>query len=268
MLQMTEKQFQLFSKLIYDALGIYLSSGKREMLEAKINKLLRTYGLSSYEEYYRLLVENKHEEFWNSFVDEITIHKTDFFRENNHFEFICENHALILEKNKRIVRNGEIRAWSAGCSTGEEAYTLAMILKECLPSQIQIKILATDVSGASLLTASHGHYDLQIKEMIRPYFLQKYFKESTQGYAANADIKRLITFRLFNLMHRFPFQNTFDIIFCRNVMIYFDHGTQQQLLEKFYQFMQEGGMFFIGHSESLLNKRHQFQYMQPTVYLK
>jgi chemotaxis protein methyltransferase CheR len=258
-------QFEKFRTLIYENCGI---QPKKEMVEGKLDKLLRKNNIDSYDQYYQLLITGANKQHWEEFVDEITVHMSSFFRENNHFEFIRSQLRVIFEKNQRILKNNEIRVWSAGCSTGEEPYTLGMVLKEWLPPAMSIKILATDISNRTMAAAQSGIYPATIKKEMDPYYLMQYFNRSEEAYEIKPNIKELITFRLFNLMEPFPFQDTFDIIFCRNVMIYFNAEIQQQLVQKFYEVLTPGGLLFIGHSESLLNKQNGFHYLQPTVYLK
>lgn len=266
--KMTDIQFEKYRAMIYQNFGIQFSSQKREIVITKVDKLMRKYNITSYDEYYQLLTKGANGEYWAEFADEITIHQTNFFRENNHFEFIRTNLRFILETNPRIMETNEIRVWSAGCSTGEEPYTLAMVLKEWLPDEVKIRILATDVSGRSVATAQRGVYPATIKKDMDPYFLMENFIPDGEHYQVKPGIKELVTFRLFNLMEAFPFKNTFDIIFCRNVMIYFDVPIQQELVKKFHDFLGKGGLLFIGHSESLINKQYSFKYIQPTVYQK
>lgn len=265
--KMTDIQYEKYRTLIYQNFGIHFPPTKREIVVTKVDKLMRKYNLTSYDEYYQLLTKGNGE-YWAEFSDEITVHQTNFFRENNHFEFIRTRLRFILETNPRILENNEIRVWSAGCSTGEEPYTLAMVLREWLPTEVNIRILATDVSGRSVATAQRGVYPATIKKDMDPYFLMEYFHHDGEHYQVKPEIKELITFRLFNLMDPFPFKNTFDIIFCRNVMIYFDAQVQQELVKKFHDYLCRGGLLFIGHSESLINKQFSFKYIQPTIYQK
>lgn len=266
MIDMKNEILEKFRVLIYENCGI--NQDKVELLLRKLDKLIRKYQLNSYEEYYQLLTKGDNQRYWREFVDEITVHKSGFFRENHHFEFIRSRLRTILTNNPRIMKNNEIKIWSAGSSTGEEPYTIAMVLKEWLPEDMAIKILAVDISSCSLVFAQNGIYDSSIKKDMDPYYLMQYFTRSGEDYKVSSELKSLITFRLFNLMDPFPFKDTFDIIFCRNVMIYFDLNVQQELVQKFYEYLTVGGLLFIGHSESLFNKQHRFQYIQPTVYMK
>jgi len=265
--KLNDNQIRKFSELVKDRLGMHIGESKKELLQSKISKLMRDNCIEEVDKYYDLVLNTK-DKFWPIFVDEITIHKTNFFREDNHFKFMRDQLQLILEKNPRIIRNGEIRVWSSACSTGDEAYTLGMVLKEYLPVGIEIKILATDVSSKVIAEAQKAEYILDQEDLIDNYFLLKYFNKSERGYQVTQDIKNLVTFRTFNLMTPFPFQNNFDIIFCRNVMIYFDSETQTRLIKKFYDVITHGGLLFIGHSESLTQKQYRFKYLQPTIYIK
>jgi len=263
-----DNQFEKFKKLIFDEFGIHINESKREMVQSKLNRLMKKIDINCFDEYYSFLIENNKSHHWASFIDEITIHKTNFFREDNHFEFIRNKLDFIFKANPRILKNNEIRIWSSACSTGKEAYTLAIVLKEYLPQYMDIKILATDISGGVISQAQEGIYSLDAEDMINPYFLSKYFTKTGNQYKVVNELKEIITFRTFNLMDYFPFQNTFDIIFCRNVMIYFNNDTQTELIKKFYNVLANGGLLFIGHSESLNQKQYKFKYVQPTIYLK
>jgi len=267
MAEMSYNQFQKFRKLIYNIMGISIADHKKQMIQSRLKKVMRELDISAYDDLYSRLFDKKDSICWSSFVHEITTHKTDFFREYGHFDFIEKKIDYILDINKRIELNKEIRVWSAGCSTGEEPYTIAMILKEALPADISIKILATDISDEVVNQAQKGIYSKK-EERVKEYFLRKYFKEEKGSLHIQDNIKKLVTFRTFNLMEPFPFKNKFDIIFCRNVMIYFDTTVQEKLIKKYYDVLSSGGLYFIGHSESLANKQYRFRYVQPTIYSK
>jgi len=263
---LTNKQFEKYSKLIYENFGIHHTNAKKEMVQSKLSKLMRWANIEDYDDYYDFLMRNCGNENWDLFVNEITTHKTHFFREDSHFEYIRSKIDNIIKNNPRILNNNELRIWSAGCSTGEEPYTIAMILKECLPNYIDVKILATDISPVVIEKAQKGIYLLDEEDGVSAYYYHKYFIANQELSVVVPEIKDLITFRTFNLMNPFPFQNTFDIIFCRNVMIYFDMTVQEQLIKKFYNILTHGGLLFIGLSESLTQRQHKFKYVQPTIY--
>lgn len=261
-------QFHKFSSFIYSNFGINMNESKKEILHTKLNKLVSRYNLASYDEYYGNLLNNTGGRLLTEFADEITVNKTSFFRENNHFVFIRNHMAGLIESNPRILANREIRVWSSACSTGEEAYSLAMTLKECVPGGIAIKLLATDISCKALTAAQKGVYPPLIRADVEHGYLAKYFDETAEGYRVSESIKKLVTFRCFNLVEEFPFKNSFDIVFCRNVMIYFDAILRRDLLERFHRVISPGGLLFVGHSESITGQAHRFKYLQPTVYLK
>ena len=213
---MKHSEFYLLADYIYDNFGIKISENKMNIFEVKISKLIKSAGVNSIEEYYVLLNNPKEKRHLTQFLNEITINKPDFFREINHFNYIRDNMNNIIKNNPRINIHKEIRVWSSACSTGEEPYTIAMILKEYLPPDITIKILATDISERVLEQAIKGEYKEIVKEQVPPIFLNKYFTKKGKNYEVIPEIKKTITFRSFNLRENFPFKSNFDIIFCRN----------------------------------------------------
>lgn len=264
-----ENYFDKFKQLVYDNYGIFFSDAKKTLLSSKIHKLMSRSDISSFDEYYNILKNKTDKDMVTEFINEITVNKTEFFRENMHFVFLENNLPLLLKKNARIINNREIRVWCSACSTGQEAYTIAMVLKDLLQDQlINIKILATDISTKVLETAQRGKYPMTIQNEIGADYLYRYFTKLNGEYHVAHELKNIITFRKFNLMETFPFSNKFDIIFCRNVMIYFNVHTQEKLVKKFYDCMTPGGLLFIGQSESLINKKNTFNYLQPSIYFK
>lgn len=264
-----ENYFDKFKQLVYDNYGIFFSDAKKGLLSSKIKKLMQRNSITSFNEYYNALKSQTNKKLVTEFINEITVNKTEFFRENMHFTFLKNNLPLLIKKNPRIVRNREIRVWCSACSTGQEAYTIAMVLKDLFQDQlINIKILATDISSKVLEIAQIGKYSITVQTEITPDYLNRYFTKLNGQYHVAQELKSMITFRKFNLMETFPFSNQFDIIFCRNVMIYFDVVTQEQLVKKFYDYMPLGGLLFIGQSESLINKKNTFNYLQPSIYFK
>lgn len=261
-------QFNKFRDFIYKGYGIDFRAEKKELLRSKLAKLMRFQDIESYDEYFALLNLPGNKEILQRFLDEITVHKTDFFREKNHFDFISHKMDFILNKNSCIDKTKEIRVWSAGCSMGEEPYSLAITLSQCLPPAIKPKILATDISSKVVAHAIKGVYSSAISSAVETHLLAQYFKRTEEGYEVSEKIKDMITFRSFNLMDNFPFRKGLDMIFCRNVMIYFDITVQENIISKFYNSLNPGGLLFIGHSESLTGKRHSFKYLEPTIYLK
>ena len=268
MIEMTALESEKLRSLIRNNCGIHLDQSKTTVLQAKLDKLLRRLNLYSYDEYFRLLTTGADQRIWRQFIDEITVHQSSFFRENAHFEFIRCQMRMILESNERIVKNREIRVWSASCSTGEEPYTAAMVLREWLPPEIDVRILATDISARALAVAQKGIYPPNIKKEMDPYYLLNCFTWHGDSYQIKPAIREMVAFRLFNLMEPFPFKEPFDLVFCRNVMIYFDRQVQQELIGKLHKVTARGGILFLGHSESLFDKEHAFKHLQPTIYQK
>src|SRR6056297_726561 len=265
--QFTDKVYYQFTDYLSKRFGMECKMNKRQMLQSKIDSFMRMNQIDSYDKLLEFLKSNEDTEQWNNFVHKITTHKTDFFRENQHFVFLKEHLPMMMQRNRRIMINKEIRIWSAGCSSGEEPYTLAMFFRENF-NDIYPKILATDISTESLNTAIKGIYPYTIKNEIQPYYLSKYFTKSVKGFQINPDLKRFITFRSFNLTKNFRFKKNFDIIFCRNVMIYFGESVREKLVNKFYHSLVNSGVFIIGHSESLINLKQNFKYLKPTIYIK
>ncbi len=267
------KYLDLFCEYLYKNMGIFTEESKKMLLAQKLVKLMNDAGITNVGEYYHYIVAppitEKQKKIKNTFVDTVTVHKTNFFRENNHFEFLKKSIAQIIQESPTAKYTREIRVWSSACSTGEEAYTLAMLLKEILPPDMRAKILATDISPQSLQTAIAGVYKFGPEDNISSYFVNKYFTQyDSDRWIINDEIKKSVTFRLFNLMDTFPFKNPFDILFCRNVMIYFSREVQEKLINNFYNVISDNGLLFIGHSESLIQIKHNFVYHEPTIYKK
>lgn len=267
MTEFNDSFFKKYSALIYSETGISINPNKKQLLQMKLNKAMNKINIKSYSEYYDLISKNKQDVDFQKFVNHITTNTTQFFRENNHFEFIENNLNYILENNPRIMREKKIRIWSAGCSTGQEPITLSIILGQCFKNKVDIKILATDIDTKVLKKAISGIYFESDYDSI-PKEYNKYFTKVNNGYKVKDEIHRNIKYRHFNLMNNFNFKNGFDMIFCRNVMIYFNNSTQETLINKFYNHIVPGGILFIGHSESLINKNHKFKNLGPSMYLK
>lgn len=263
---------EMFCEYLYKTMGIYVENNKKGLLTQKLSKLMTESGIENSGEYYHFIVSppisERQKDIKNKFIDTITVHKTNFFRENHHFEFIQKNISEIIANSSSVNLTGELRVWSSACSTGEEAYTLSMLFKEILPKGVTAKILATDISPDSIRKALNGVYKFGPEDNITNYYINKYFTKNENSWTISDEIKSSVTFRLFNLMEPFPFKNPFDIIFCRNVMIYFDKEVQEKLINKFYDGLSKKGLLFIGHSESLIQIKHNFNYYQPTIYNK
>lgn len=270
--QMESRHLNMFCDYILKNFGIFTEETKKNILASKLKTLMRKAGIEDDLQYYHIVVSppitEHHRSIKNEFVDTVTIHKTNFFRENRHFDYIKKIIREIISNSEGLKLTGELRVWCSACSTGEEPYTLAMLFKEILPVGMRAKILATDISPESIRKAMTGVYKLGNEDHLPPGYLSRYFTTAGDKYAINDEIKKYVTFRLFNLIEDFPFKNPFDIIFCRNVMIYFNTKVQEKLINKFYDVTSNNGLLFIGHSESLIQLKNKYIYTEPTIYKK
>lgn len=268
-----DRLFQQFSHLVYEQCGINLHDGKKALLQARLNKRLRLTGIGSYEEYFKFITSSENGSEFIHFLDSVSTNLTYFFRESQHFEFLEQVALPELIEKKRKNRESRIRIWSAGCSTGEEPYSLAMCVLALLPDMPKwdFRILATDISTRALEAASNGIYSDDKVQKIPPALRQLNFRKISNGngkaeYEIAPHLKRIITFHRLNLKDHYPFKGSFDFIFCRNVMIYFDKKTQEELVNKMASFLSPGGFLFVGHSESLTGLAHKLTYVRPAVY--
>lgn len=265
----TLEEFQRFRTLIYDESGIALSGQKQALLASRLSKRVRELGLGTFSEYYDLVIGDPSREEFTRMLDLISTNKTDFFREPKHFDFLRDEILPELSARKQI------RIWSSACSTGEEPYTIAITLFESIrnPAEWDMKILASDLSTRVLAKAASGMYEEERvcgvpSDILRRYFLRG--RGDSEGLLkVRPSLAETVRFRRINLMDgRFPIKSPLDLIFCRNVMIYFDPPTQETLVNKFYRYLKPGGYLFIGHSESLQRLTHPFTAVAPTIYRK
>ena len=265
----SDAEFKKLREFIYDKLGLDVDEKKKETVSTKISKLTTRHGMKSPKDYVGYILSTSDPEIIQEFFNEITTNTTEFFRESAHFDYIKNNIDKLIAEIPKIKRENEIRVWSAPCSSGEEPITTAIVLKECLQPGIKIKILATDISEKILNKANKGLYTESECKGLNKNQMLKYFQKQPDGFYKIADeIKSCITYRLFNVMAEFKFKKDFDMVFCRNLMIYMDHDVQEKLVNKFYEVLAPNGLFFIGHSESLLNKKHNFRYVQTALFKK
>ncbi|MEW6426782.1 MAG: protein-glutamate O-methyltransferase [Thermodesulfobacteriota bacterium] len=263
--------FQKFRTLIYDQTGINLSSEKKELLNARLGKRLRACGLDSFTAYYELITSDRNGIEFTNFVDSVSTNYTSFFREQNHFTLLAER--LLPEIIQRRSGGKPISIWSSACSSGEEPYTLAIVAQEALASSREkFQVFATDISTRVLAVAERGVYPMERVANVPREILKKYFLKgagNSAGYVkVKPELRALIRFQHFNLMGPFPWRGEIDIVFCRNVMIYFDRETQTRLVNKFYDSLVAGGFLIIGHSESISSLNHRFRQVEATVFQK
>ncbi len=264
-----DREYEFLRSFVFDHSGISLGEEKRQLLYSRLSKRLRKLSLSSFEQYCELLKSGDKDEVLY-FTNAMTTNLTSFFRESHHFDYLAETVLPEIMRIKSDTR--KIRLWSAGCSTGEEAYSMAMMVKKVVPSTWDVKILASDLDSNVVATGRAGVYDMERVEGIDRSLLKRWFlkgKGVNQGKAVVKDeLKSLIAFRQLNLMKPWPMQGLLDVIFCRNVVIYFDKPTQTKLFERYAKIMHPKGRLFVGHSESLLKVTDRFELIGNTVYRK
>ena len=268
--ELTAAQFRAISTIARDVAGIQLRAGKEGLVRSRLARRLRTLAVPSYDAYLERVAGDPRE--LAEMVDLLTTNKTSFFRERAHFDFLRD----ALLPHWRAHPAEPVRLWSAGCSSGEEAYTLAMVLREALPDieRRDVRILATDLSHRVLAQAREGVYGDAAVADVPPALLHRHFTRvaapsGAQGagaWSAGPGLRQLVTFAPLNLMGAWPMRGPFHAILCRNVMIYFDKPTQQRLVERYHALLAPGGHLFVGHSESLSALTHAFAYVQPALY--
>lgn len=266
MIRLTDKEFTDMVTFVKANYGINLLN-KRQLIESRMYSVLRDKKLENFSDYFNLIKQNDAKEI-TILLNKLTTNHTYFMREPAHFEFLK---TVILPGIVKKSSNKEIRIWSAGCSSGEEAYSTVMVIKEFLgfqSSQWDFQILATDISANAMEKAQHGTYDAESLKNLDTSWIRKYFVLKDGSYQLKPEVKKEVVFKHFNLMDPIPFLKKFDLIFCRNVMIYFDQTTKNALINKFYDAIKPGGYLFIGHSETVQRDQSKFKYIQPSVYQK
>ncbi len=270
----TLKDFKFISQFVYERVGINLTEAKRDLVYSRLSRRLRKLGLKKFSQYCDLLNDpERSQEELSACINAITTNLTRFFREEHHFEQLREEVIPSLLQRKKEQRR--LRIWSAGCSTGEEPYSIAITLKECIPAlpEWDVRILATDLDTNVLSTAQEGIYpEASISEVPLGVKKRWFFKDSTQGQnkvLVHPELKEMITFNQLNLMEEWPMKGPFDIIFCRNVIIYFDADTKRTLLNRYSDYLStEEGYLFLGHSETAYKVTDRLELIGHTVYRK
>jgi chemotaxis protein methyltransferase CheR len=264
---LTPEEFERISKILFEQSAIVLKTGKEGLVRSRLAKHVRRLGLRSYAEYLEAVDADASGRERSEMIDSLTTNKTSFYREGAHFEYLQES---VLPK--LLASRERLRLWSAGCSSGEEPYTLAMLLHEVVrdPAQRDARILATDLSSRVLAMAREATYpETSIGELPWPG-ADRYFTRvgGQRGLRVRDDVRALVRFARLNLMENWPMERGFQVIMCRNVMIYFDKDVQARLVNRFYDLLVPGGHLFVGHSESLTSLKHRFTYVKPAVYVK
>ncbi|MBN1514033.1 MAG: protein-glutamate O-methyltransferase [Phycisphaerae bacterium] len=270
---LTRKEYERIRKLVYAKSGINLGDQKMQLVRARLGKRVRQGGFRSFDAYLRHVESDPTGEELCNLLDAISTNTTHLFREMRHFVLLREIVKGWADSREWRSQHKTLRIWSAGCSSGEEPYSIAMLVHDALgnPPVVPIKILATDLSTQVLSRAQLGIYDAHrvgtVPADLRHRYFQKVIHDDQACLQVIPEVRRLITFARFNLMMTtFPFRNGFNVVFCRNVMIYFDRPTQTALVNRIAQTLHPGGYLMIGHSESLNGIQHPLSYVEPTVY--
>jgi chemotaxis protein methyltransferase CheR len=264
-------EYELFRKLVYEHSGINLGGQKMQLVRARLGKRLRQGEFKSYRDYYEYVRKDASGRELCALIDAISTNTTHLFREKQHFEFLGQTLRSLVEERGDRGRLPAVRIWSAACSSGEEAYSIAMTAHDALSlhAGMELKILATDISTNVLERARQGVFERHRLGTVPESFRRRYFMASAQRDLVRIvpELQRLITFARLNLIAgRFPFRQPFEFIFCRNVMIYFDRPTQATLVNRLAEHLRPGGYLLIGHSESLNSISHPLTYIRPTIY--
>jgi len=266
-MKLTDEDFNRIVTFIKENYGINLSQ-KRLLIEGRLQFTVKEKGFDRYKEYIDLVLNDKTGEEVNVFLNKLTTNHTFFMRETDHFEFLK---STLLPYFESTIKDKDIRIWSAGCSFGNEPYNLAMFLDEYFGENKKLwdyKILATDISNNALTVARKGIYKKDDLNDIPRHWLNKYFtKIDGENYQVSKEIREQVVFKYFNLMEEIVAKKPFDLILCRNVMIYFDNETREKLIDRFYNVTKDGGYLFIGHAENL-PKNTKYKTIKPAIFRK
>lgn len=272
--ELSDEDFDKMGTLIFKMAGIKMPPSKKIMVQARLKKRLRALNMNSFAEYVRYVFSKEGMDMeLIHILDVISTNKTDFFREPIHFNFLS---GQVLTQYMEQHQSGSFKVWSAGCSSGEEVYTLAMVLSEFSLAQpsFDYTILGTDISTAILAMATNGVYtETRLKPAVPDYLIRKYFMKSKDAaqktYRVIPEIRQKTRFNRVNFMDdSYPVSEKFDAIFCRNVLIYFDRDTQEKVVQKLCNYLKPGGYFFHGHSESLIGMDLPLKNVKPTIFRK
>jgi chemotaxis protein methyltransferase CheR len=265
--ELSDRDLSTIARLVYAKSGINLHQGKRALVAARLQKRLRRGGFRTFRQYIRYVQSDESGDELTAMLDAIATNHTAFFREPRHFEFLASTVLPPL-----VARGGSIRGWSAGCATGEEPYTIAMILLERLGPQgcRQVRLLASDLSTKALAAAAAGVFKIGRLEDVPHEFSRKYFvreRHLADGQVrVAAPVRTLVEFRQVNLLQPEDTISPQDFIFCRNVMIYFDRDVQQRVIDGLERKLAPGGYLFVSHSESLSSVTHRLKWVAPSIY--
>ncbi|HUW39869.1 MAG TPA: protein-glutamate O-methyltransferase CheR [Rectinemataceae bacterium] len=265
---LNDADFELYRKLIYDESGITFSATNRSILESRLKERLREKKFDALRDYYLLITRDKEE--LKTLLDSVTTNLTRFFRNQAHFDALEKYVIPELVKMRGASGDRRLRFWSAGCSTGEEPYSLALLLRQITPPGWTFEVVASDISLKCLMVGKEAFYPDQRIQGMPDAYLAKYFERKPGGYQLKDEIKKLVRFDYHNLKNDSGLRNL-DVVFCRNVLIYFDEAAQKATIERFWDAMAPKSFLFIGHSESLFGMNTRFEFVKTdwaTFYRK
>lgn len=265
--KMSDEEFKLISEFIMETTGLYYTESKKYILEGRLGKFAQELGMNNFKDYYYYLKydKNKYVEL-KKIIEELTTNETYFFREINQIIALRDEILPELIKSKSAVADKTIRIWSAACSSGEEPYTIIMTLLEhnSIPNNFSISIFATDISADMIAKAETGIYRDFSFRATEPMLLNRYFTKVAEGYKIKPELKKYIKFEILNFLDNYKMNliRNYDIIFCRNALIYFNEETKKKIIDNFYKSLNKDGVFFLGHSESLFRISTAFELVQ------
>ncbi len=266
-----DEEFQLLRDLVYQRFGIHLSEQKKSLVVGRLQKDLQNSGFLSFGDYYTHLIKNPSPDAFSNLINRISTNYSFFYREKAHFDFFTKT--LLPELTAKLKKQGsnDLRLWCAGCATCEEPYTLIMLMLEYFGMEYarwDAGILATDISERVLAVGRQGVYPAERVAQAPKILQDRYFRRQGDEMTVVDRVKKEVVIRRFNLMNTFPFKKQFHVIFCRNVMIYFDKVTRDKLIRRFHGALEPGGYLVIGHSETVSRDNGLFSYVQPALYRK
>ncbi len=266
-----DEDFRFVARLVKEKTGIVLADHKRDMVYGRLARRLRNLGLTTFKDYTDMIQGPDGDKELGSFVNALTTNLTKFFRENHHFEHLGQTAIPMVRERQRRNPEKRLRIWSAGSSSGEEPYSIAMTVRNALPNMKDwdARILATDIDTDMLTKGARGIYEKERAENIPPEYRSKYADEQPNGgIQLKPSVRDMISFKRLNLLGKWPMKGPFDIIFCRNVVIYFDKPTQKVLFDRYADLLHDDGFLYVGHSENLFNVTDRFKLIERSTYKK
>jgi len=266
-----DEDFRFVARLVKEKTGIVLADHKRDMVYGRLARRLRILGMTDFKAYTDMIQGPSGDKELGSFVNALTTNLTKFFRENHHFEHLAGTAIPTVQARQKRENPKRLRIWSAGSSSGEEPYSIAMTVQNAIPNMRDwdAKILATDIDTDMLTKGSRGIYEKERAENIPAAYRSKYTEEQHDGgIQLKPNVRDMISFKRLNLLGKWPMKGPFDVIFCRNVVIYFDKPTQKVLFDRYAELLHDDGVLYVGHSENLFNVTDRFKLIERSTYKK